>query len=131
MKTEDYCCTYEQAMEIHKSGVENLSTLFVFGKGPDDIWKLQLNNEYCEESEYCSFIPAYTVAELGILLPSNIKHYYLTSVKYEDGFDISYDYYNEYLNNKSFKAETEAQSRANVLIWLINNKYINPKELKL
>ena len=135
MKIENTVCTLEQAREIHKSGVENLSTLFVFGMGPDNIWKLQLNIEYCGESEYCSFIPAYTVAELGILLPWRGNNYEFIVGQESNGFVHRLKIWSPGSNHVDLyyiEKISEAEARADALIWLINNEYIiNTNELKL
>jgi len=153
MKKEDMVCTFEQAKKIHNSGVENLSTLFVWGKGSDNIYKLQFNIEFCGESEYCSFIPAYTVAELGVLLPISLPN---EEEDYEGdevvifqrkrgwGIDIWYeDIYQDVIvypkrthrddekHDGFFTGKTEAQARADALIWLLENEHVNPKNLKL
>lgn len=67
------------------------------------------------------FIPAFTVAELGEMLPADIKSY-----KYEDG-RWSCDGSRKYDTNSAWiQADTEADARAKVLIYLIENKLVDP-----
>lgn len=79
-------------------------------------------------------IPAYSVAELGVLLPEIIEidgH----ECYYESGKVIGEGEYwvgwQGEITGYNIKGDTEAQARAEALIWLLENKYVNPKELKL
>lgn len=76
--------------------------------------------------------PAFTVAELGVMLPVWIGHY-----KDEEGGFVSYDKkHKEYVGGnfvtysyKSFHANTEVEARAAMLIYLLENKLITSEEV--
>jgi len=85
--------------------------------------------------------PAPNVAELGVLLPKEVffpcegrGHYYKSELTcyWFDG-----DWYADYTKSGSteslhtFKAETEAQARAEALIGLLENEQLKPEDLKL
>jgi hypothetical protein len=78
---------------------------------------------YNEPSDYCK---AFTVAELGEMLPTyiftlkNVKGWYAGDYKKDDYLKNSY-YGNEF---SDFYAETEADARAKMLIYLLENKLI-------
>ena len=71
-------------------------------------------------------INTYSVAEFGEMLPDSISN--------DDVLD-SYRYENEWCylyvgNNTSFQQDAkEANSRAKLLIWLIENDYVNVEDL--
>jgi len=79
---------------------------------------------------------AFTVAELGEMLPKQIHpdgEAYVSAMSYgayNGGMMWGCNYFS-FLNHKTFHsecAETEADARAKMLIWLIENKYIDLKQ---
>jgi hypothetical protein len=137
MKPINEVCSYEQAVKLGELGIEDLETLFVYGKGPDNKFSLKLTF-YCD---YCTFIPAYTASELMEMLPHVIDpkcfYFKLKINKTNSGYRTIYRAAN--CNPKAnanlgcelrpvFK--TLAQSLSDMLIWLLENKYIKPEDLR-
>jgi len=108
MKLEDQVCSFEQARKLTELGV-TLDTTF--------HWE--------------SFYPALTVAELGVLLQP------YTVVRNVDKGKIYWrlldDYHLPRWESKAplFYKDTEAEGRAEALIWLIENGYVKVESLKL
>lgn len=71
---------------------------------------------------------AYTVAELGEMLPAMVNNKILTIIKYiEDDYFTSYDYISSGDHEESFYVQTEsneANARAKMLIHLIENNLV-------
>lgn len=136
MKIEDQVCTEEQARDLQKLGVR-LETVYSWSKqvsyfdGKEFVnYLLRLTKEKnCCDLE---FIPAPTVAELGVLLGGWLYHIRvdigLCDNDETTGFcKFCFAFEGEYF--QYFK--TEAQTRAEALIWLLENEYIKPGDLKL
>ena len=141
VKQESLWFWFEQGNKVHE-GYEN--------KKPEYIWVLQPYfkgmNKYCT----CS---AFTVAELGEMLPATIGDEtwlaYFKSLNGYGGICEKIGYFKwENMPNKSvlhksihtiseacqdpidkIRYFSEANARAKMLIWLIENKHLNPKEL--
>jgi hypothetical protein len=129
MKIEDQMCSFEQARKLKSLGL-NIETL----------WSYEVDTrEIVHDASDCIlkdlYIPAPTVAELGSLLPKiitvdEIEYFHSGSRMNHAGFfSMAYENDNQYLG--TWMEETEAQARAEALIWLIENGYVDPKELKL
>ena len=73
-------------------------------------------------------ISAYTVAELGEILPNQIEDWSLETVK--EGIRMFYVAYSggnwgfDIMDNKCFRDKSEANARAKALIWLKENGYL-------
>ena len=135
---EKQVCSLEQAKKLDKMGVV-LETTWMW-------WDENNMEPYVQirvplMSKYAKFYPAPNVAELGVLLPKEVffpcegrGHYYKSELTcyWFDG-----DWYADYTKSGSteslhtFKAETEAQARADALIWLLENGQLKPEDLKL
>ncbi len=134
MKIENQVCPFEHAKRLKKLGVMQESLHYYSEKfgivtktrsgfaivesmqpGAPDLLKEDITlNEY---------YAAFTVAELGIALPYSINS---AAMIIENGNDIKYV---SYPRIKTTFGTTEAQARANMLIWLLDNKYITADEV--
>jgi hypothetical protein len=80
--------------------------------------------------EYGDFISAFTVVELGEMLPKTIHNKKTLEIFFEKGdygFIVGYtiDDDNGNRDNVSFNEDTEANARAKMLIYLLENQLIN------
>jgi hypothetical protein len=75
-----------------------------------------------KEDEH-NYISAFTVAELGAILPYSINGVVIIMENSEEIKYVSYP------RIKTTFGSTEAQARAYMLIWLIENKYIAAREV--
>lgn len=141
MTLENICCSFELAKKLQELGVKNNS---IFHWTNEDIllmpnwkkWKITNAKGLYPKAEYIS---AYTIGELGEMLPSfiyigekkNKKTYklYLAKNKNNEWF-VEYHEWNlkraenyELLVQRN--ADTEADAKAEMLCFLLENKLIN------
>lgn len=132
MKLEDQVCTFEQAEKLFHLGL-NLPTMFTWRKvsgNNNQLLKLGEIRTAC--GTQLAIYPAYTVAELGVLL---------YKAKLPDAWEITsacddiyiYCYYSDggWHVEKTFSEATEAHTRAEALSWLLKNDFVKVQELKL
>lgn len=142
MKLEDQVCSLELAKKLKELGVGQES-LFYWGRDSidigeyrhilvmrfngtlwhfdDEVAKIQGkhgNNIWFGEIESCNDYSAYTVAELGELLPMDVL---FNSWRMKNG-DIRIG--NPTCKGMRFTANTEVNARAKMLIYLLENKLI-------
>ena len=122
---ENEVCSLENAKKLAELGVVRESLFF---------WELNKANKYFPgrvtfgdpsvDNSWSIPYPAYTVAELGRMLPDVIRGYkQLTIRKFGEEFEISYPH------NVGFLNESLKESMSIMLIWLIKNKHVDVKEL--
>lgn len=91
---------------------------------PKEGWQLHY------EKHRCHHVSAYTVAELGEMLPKEVRGNYLQICRsFDDGWFVGYG---DHMNLNGFKVEdgkTEADARGKMLIYLLENKIVDPKSL--
>jgi hypothetical protein len=124
MKIEDQCVSLELAKKLKELGVRYKSVL-AWGIAKRFEVPLLFNSEtHRLENEVDEIVPAYTVAELGEMLP-----YWFDSGK-RDNEDFICRFYdkNTDMNHWAF-ATTEADARAKMLIYLIENGYLKVDDL--
>lgn len=133
MKSEDQVCATEQAKKLKELGVM-IETQFVWTRSKE---LLVYDEFYSAIKDYPEeFDSAPNVAELGVLLPANIDTEYY-SYHLFSGRSVSGNYFVGYETEPlkddfaQFTNSNEAQARAEALIWLLENKYIKPEDLKL
>lgn len=132
MKLEDQCANKVQAEKIKELGILQKSLFYhhpnfdrpVFG----ETWTTETGKTYkktlvCNDKKGSS--AAFTVAELGVMLPGYYESHYRTNdeVWYcgnMDNNDEKYTFYTEL---------TEAQARAAMLIYLLENTLTTPEEV--
>jgi len=144
MKNEEMVCSIEQAKALEKLGVK-INTYFVWVESdPIDeanttevlvIPRLKKLDACSKGYNYVSFAP--NVAELGVLLPKILSAdqdlMYLKICLAVGGWRTGY------VSSECIPIfchdvpvlENEAQSRAEALIWIIENKHTKVEDLKL
>lgn len=133
MKLEDQCCSLELAKQLKMLGVRQES-VFVYqftnvGQNTKPIY-FELR-DWAGRNEILGFVAAFTVAELGEMLPNIVvsdfsKEWYRPfSRKHPVGWCCSLMEGNhQYLEH--FTADTEADARAKMLIHLIETGVVKP-----
>jgi hypothetical protein len=134
MKIEDQVCSFKQAKKLAELGID-LPTMY--------RWQVDQSRGDGESSPklVLSDYPAPTVAELGLLLPTVInldeEDLYLQGTIGNRRGEFYYIWFQSSLSNgeweifPSIEQETEAMARADALIWLIENDYVDVAELAL
>ena len=128
MKIKDQVCSLELAVKLHKLGVASPSLFYTdSSKNKNNEIEMWETPDYCQDN-----INRYSVAELGELLPNQIDngigedpsfmHFDYNVIK-EDGYMVyieDFDFNKEHIEI----AKTEANARALMLIYLIENKLL-------
>jgi len=126
MKLENQVCGLELAKRLKELGIKQ-DSLWYWGRyyhHNKDDWELSDISSF--ENLNAEYYSAFTVAELGEMLPYTVfSHEYLRNnasvwrcIKDIDGKKI-----------KKFDANTEANARCQMLIYLIENKIIDVKDV--
>ncbi|VVC75964.1 hypothetical protein AQUSIP_12650 [Aquicella siphonis] len=135
MKLEEQVISLDLARKLHDLGVRSESLFRWHDPLNDNDWEpTALKKAYIEKHDYNpENYPAYTVAELGEMLPVCIQDYYWLEIhkiarnKY-DGFIIKYvndSFYSIFITaNKK-----EADARCLTLVYLIENNYVKVEDL--
>lgn len=138
-----YCCTLQQSKRLRELGVDAPSMFYHYKVGIDQ-WSIAYSKGLGEDT-----YPAYTVGELGEMLPYRIwvgdKMYVQTIIKVDSswhkaGYNTkgSYWYQYEHLNsdrllevlgNYQKEFPTQAQSAADMLIHLLENNLITADQV--
>ena len=130
MRLKDQVCSFEQSNEL--AAYIKLNTLWSWvildGDDPDSA-RLILTEKSDLEDEECIIIPAPTTAELGILLLC--RHYLVDWTGGKTFIRSRKSNMIEHVIKKHPWPKTEAQSRADAVIWLIKKGCINVEDLKL
>lgn len=111
MKLEQQVCSLEYARKLKELGVKQAS-----------VWWWFKGELYKDTPDYKCSISAFTVAELGEMLPYN-KCQTIFKNTYRNG-KIEYLFYIDPNTEKELlvEANTEANCRAKMLIYLLENK---------
>lgn len=137
MKLENQVCTIEQAKKLLSLCISN-DSYFVWGEKDD---KTPFCSEgWMFEGNETQFYPAFTVAELGVLLPAKMDDLKLTQWPIPANDNKAYISYGmQYrwkigdMNYGTFPihvvfGDTEAKARAELLICLLADKKVTPEE---
>ncbi len=140
MKIEEQVCSYSQAKRLAELGLR-LPTLFhwVPGEKSGDAVPAFLGDQDLPDSVAKEQYPAPTVAELGLLLPTEIslddEDLYLQGTIGNRRREFYYIWFQSSIDNvewelfPSIEKETEAVARAEALIWLIENEFVKVENL--
>lgn len=128
MKLHDIVCDFDLAKKLRKLGVKRKSIFNYYASYKDEaLVGRGVHDVICN---------TYTVAELREMLPYKIKYmsvdHYFESQKVHDHWFcsmINFDTMTSPHMIEDGKDKKEANSRAKLLIWLIENKHVNVEEL--
>ena len=133
---EKQVCSLDQAKKLVELGVV-LDTYFIWEErtvcGVNHT-VLKPRDEPAIEPR--AVYPAPNVAELGVLLTFIVKHnhdlYWFYITKSQDTWRMHWKTSSGILlTNEDFANKSEAQARAEALIWLLENGHLKPEDLKL
>lgn len=122
MELKNQCVSLELAKKLKELGCKQKSLFYwlqVSAHIGTDIWELvdEEPGEYYPKEQWCS---AFTVAELGEMLPrTQIDNQFTSSGTY-------WKVYCPLAKNYIGEADTEANARAKMKIYLLENKLIQP-----
>lgn len=116
MKLEDQVCSLDLAKRLAKLGVDTESyfSWMEHGEGPETL-HVRKN----EVTPYTYEYPAFTVAELGEMLPTRVKGTILVTGHLHDGWTLQYRLHDSIVHE--IRDLKEADARAKMLIYLIEN----------
>lgn len=128
MKLEDQVCSLDQAKKLKELGIKQESLfLWVKRHGCSIEYLAYINAIEISDFEY--FYSAFTVAELGKMLPRSIifecKFYFLNNDFYLDGTSSIYYSNDFYTPFDVTGSDNEAYARSKMLICLLENKIID------
>lgn len=138
MKLENQVCTFNQAIKLSKLlgkyAPESLWGWTTFGRKKNNKYFL-IRGSHIEDTQ-SEYYPAYTGDESGVLLPPRLileeKESYLNIWKSGKYFMCAYrNTENDFPVSEHFRARYEAHAKAALLIHLLEQKLIDPKDLKL
>lgn len=130
MKLSDQVCSLELAKRLKELGVKQESIYWWGGIGNFGLWCDHVKEDMPEQEQRFTWYSAFTVAELGELLPA-----YLGLEKFGTWFscDKSEDekwialYGDNGASSLECEDKLEADARAKMLIYLIENKLLSIK----
>ncbi len=124
MKLENQVITIEQAHKLEELGVNAPSAFY--WRYPTNKWIVEPKGYFHEEEEGVEWLPAYTVAELGVMVPNMV----LLGYKADDFFD---EYMKDVPDNeregKFWSLLFTPEFLAGLLIWLLENNHTTPEEV--
>jgi hypothetical protein len=139
MKLEDIVCDFEYAEKLKELGLRRES-IFAFNR----VGGLFNYAQLC----YSNIFPTFTVSELGEMLPSQVQlptedyadfkdpetwalyHFCSKLCNDKDRYSIMYVNYQDcWLGQFIAEDKKEVNVRAQLLIWLIENKHVNVEDL--
>lgn len=128
MKLENQVISLDNAKKLKNLGVNRESYFeWVLRYEAWEIWCQWIKSDY-ETGAEKEFIPAYSVAELGMMLPDDCG----TSRDHDLGFTIyTYDKTDtgEFFINHYHTTDTEADARARMIIDLLENNAITIEDV--
>lgn len=127
MELQKQVCSLELARKLKKLGVKKES-FWSWVESPS-VEELFTVARIDQESYRGNFFRAYSVAELGEMLPSYKIAYQIKDVQRKDEDEVKNQWVAIYLEDETHATfeydDTEANARAKMLIYLIENKLID------
>ena len=143
MKIENQVCTLEQAKRLVRLGIAQ-NSIWVYIFSPDNIistnnglYHYGVANEIMSDNNGSEFdsksASAFSATELGDILPDLIstdRQYEFVTIKEDDCWLVRYVCGNSLLKPLcAVGGGTEAEARANMLIYLLENNYTTAEEV--
>ena len=149
MKYQNFICPYELALKLHELGVNSESEFYFVkemkggGTQIDSVVQNTMRYSYRKEGD---LIPAYMSHELGEILPSMInvskskiwddwlqltQYFPNKDSEYYETAYVRYDVYDSQTEVYSGFGDTEVESRAMLLIDLLDKKVLTLSDLNL
>jgi len=126
MKLEQQVCTLEQAKKLMALGV-TAEPLYWHVIDIDPLTPMDIIQKWQHSNfDQCEKYPAYTVAELGVMLPSE-THTQRTGS--EDSEYDNWEWVDDGNGNANGLYNTEVEARAAMLIYLLENNLTTPEEV--
>jgi hypothetical protein len=130
MRIEQQTCTPEQSKTLSLLGI-NADSYFLFGSDG------RIVERWTVDGTEDQFTPAFTSAELGTMLPhlpvdtkwAQVATHWSFSEPDKALCQIDYSSRHEVIPAVRFKAATEAQARAEMLIFLLEQKKVTAEEI--
>lgn len=114
MKVKEQVCTIEQAKRLKALGIKQESIFSFYDSVIMTENEFDVSREHCNNPFTGEQYSAFTVAELGVMLWAyGFEQFGLTSISHAS------------LMDNIFKGETEAEMRAAMLIYLLENKLLS------
>ena len=129
MKLEQQVCTLEQAKKLKELGVEQK---VLYQWKVNDVQTVVIDTPMAMWIERYvppvgnAFYAAFTVAELGVMLPSET---FTQRTGSEDSEYDNWEWVDDGNGNANGLYETEAEARAAMLIYLLENHLTTPEEV--
>lgn len=116
MKLEDQVCSLELAKRLKELHVPQESIFYYQGRAKEIEYEKGFILSYGREYRATVIInvSAFTVAELGLLLPPNVQWKLLY---YKNTWNLDF-------GDNQVGTSNEANGRAKMLIWMVQNNYI-------
>ena len=139
MNIENQVCTFDQAALIYSYKIR-LDTIWWWWKNKETEKECVMHvDKYLPGNSWVKVFPAPTVAELGELFG---KYFNWLRIRIDDDLEDHGKYVTRLGQPGLIKvaskmdhwvdyAKTEAQSKMTAFIWLVENGYIEPKDLQL
>jgi len=128
MKLQDQVCSFELAKKLKELGVKQGSLFYWYTDGLNfqvDIKTDYIRGVYGYSGKQDEMYPTFTVAELGEMLPNFCSSYQMPEPHTSSSISLWYCGAKE--TELSQVAETEADARAKMLIYLIENNLMEAK----
>lgn len=126
---EKYVTSLEISKQMKEAGIVQSSEFYWVRKIKDGEFVLQ--DHYIDRIIPCEVYSAFTSGEMGEMLPGNIDGMYFVT---QWGFLHNICYCTAFKDEKKvieFDGQTEAECRAEMLLHLIQNGFINIKDIKI
>lgn len=135
MKAENQCCAREQAQRLAELGVGNtndIGSIFYWVHDLGEGWELSYFMEIPRFLHIEEMVSAFTVSELGVMLPPILIDHATPHQWHKNDTDKwLVEYFNDDVLSPKFSAagDTEAQARAAMIIFLLENNLITADEV--